>query len=106
MHAIKLITNLYWNKPAISQTQSRSYRNEMCMYQARCSLEICCFKQGVRSKYAASLHFLITRSINGKGVINLRCTVVNNLRYTYDTVIIAESKRRAATTDGHCGTEK
>ncbi len=84
-HDIKLLANLYWNQQATVR-----HNGELSK-----SMNI---KQGVRQGCVASPHLfalyteMVMRSIDGKGGLKVGGTVINNLRYADDTVIIAESE--------------
>ena len=83
-HDIKLISNIYWNQQAAVR-----HTGEVSE-----SMNI---KQGNRQDCVALPHLfalytkMIMRNIEGKGCFNVGGTVINNLRYADDTVIIAET---------------
>ena len=82
---IKLLSNLYW-------TQQAAVRHNGEVTE---SMNI---KQAIRQGCVASPHLfalyteMIMRNIEGKGGFRVGGTVINNLRYTDDTVIIAETE--------------
>ena len=84
-HDIKLLANLYWNQQAAVRHSG----------VVSGSINI---KQGIRQGCVASPHLfalyteMIMRSIEGKGGCRVGGTVINNLRYADDTVIIAETE--------------
>ena len=83
-HDIKLLSNLYWNQQAVVR-----HNGELS--------DPMNIKQGVRQGCVASPHLfalyteMIMRSIDGMGGLRVGGTVINNLRYADDTVIIAET---------------
>ena len=84
-HDIKLLANLYLNQQATVR-----HNGEVSE-----SMNI---KQGIRQGCVASPHLfalyteLIMRNIEGKEGFRVVGTVINNLRYADDTVIIAETE--------------
>ena len=84
-HDIKLLANLYWNQQAAVR-----HNGELSE-----SMNI---KQGIRQGCVASPHLfalyteMIVKKIEGKGGFRVGGTVINNLRYADDTVIIAETE--------------
>ena len=84
-HDIKLLANLYWNQKAAIR-----HNGEVS--------ESVNIKQGIRQGCVASPHLfavyteMIMRDIEGKGDFRIGGTVINNLRYADDTVIIAETE--------------
>ena len=84
-HDIQLLANLYWNQQAAVR-----YNGEVS--------ESVNIKQGIRQGCVASPHLfalyteMIMRNIEGKGGFRVGDTVINNLRYADDTVIIADTE--------------
>ena len=84
-HDIKLLANLYWNQQAAVR------HNE----EVSGSMNI---KQGIRQGCVASPHLfalyteMIMRNIEGNEGFRVVGTVINNLRYADDKVIIAETE--------------
>ena len=84
-HDIQLLANLYWNQQAAVR-----HNGEVS--------ESVNIKQGIRQGCVASPHLfalyteMIMRNIEGKGGFRVGGTVINNLRYADDTVIIAETE--------------
>ena len=82
---IKLLANLYWNQQAAFR-----HSGEVS--------ETVNIKHGIRQGCVASPHLftlyteMIMRNIEGKGGFRVGGTVINNLRYADDTVIIAETE--------------
>ncbi len=83
----RMLTNLYWNQTAAVR----------CGNDVSEELHI---KQGVRQGCVASPHLfalyteMIMRNIDGMDGFKIGGTVINNLRYADDTVIIAESEQQ------------
>ena len=83
----RLLTNLYWK-----QTAAVTCGDDISGW-----LDI---KQGVRQECVASPHLfalyteIIMRELDDMDGFRIGDTVVNNLRYAYDTVIIAESEEQ------------
>ena len=84
-HDIQLLANLYWNQQAAVR-----HNGEVS--------ESVNTKQGIRQGCVASPPLfalyteMIMRNIEGKGGFRVGGTVINNLRYADDTVIIAETE--------------
>ena len=91
-HDIKLIANLYWIQQAIVSDCCRTY------YVNGEVSESMNIKQCIRQGCVASPHLfalytdIIMRNIERKGGFRVGGTVINNLRYADDTVIIAETE--------------
>ena len=84
-HDIQLLANLYWNQQAAVR-----HNGEVS--------ESVNIKQDIRQGCVASPHLfalyteMIMRNIEGKEGFRVGGTVINNLRYADDTVIIAETE--------------
>ena len=84
-HDIKLLVNLHWNQQAAVR-----HNGEVSE-----SMNI---NQGIRHGCIASPHLfalyteMIMRNIEGKGGFRVGGTVINNVRYADDTIIIAETE--------------
>ena len=84
-HDIKLLANLYWNQQAAVR-----HNGEVSE-----SMNI---KQSIRQGCVTSPHLfrlyteMIMRNMEGQGGFGVGGTVINNLRYADDTVIIAETE--------------
>ena len=84
-HDVQLLANLYWK-----QKTAVRHNGEISEWMS--------IKQGVRQGCVASPHLfemyteMIMRSLEHKGGFIIGGSVINNLRYADDTVILAETK--------------